>query len=53
MVNKPKFLMFDVFPWALIEQIGTIDNTISTQVQQTLAGIEHQPTIAVKPSWYF
>jgi ssDNA thymidine ADP-ribosyltransferase, DarT len=45
--------MFDVFPWTLIEKIGTIDNTISTQVQQVLAGIEHQPIIAVEQRWYF
>jgi hypothetical protein len=51
--KQAEFLMFDVFPWTLIEKIGTIDNTISTQVTKVLEGIGHQPIIAVEPSWYF
>jgi ssDNA thymidine ADP-ribosyltransferase, DarT len=51
--KQAEFLMFDVFPWTLVEKIGTIDNTISTQVQKVLTGIEHQPIIAVEPSWYY
>jgi ssDNA thymidine ADP-ribosyltransferase, DarT len=51
--KQAEFLIFDVFPWTLIEKIGTIDNTISKQVTTVLEGIGHQPIIAVEPSWYF
>jgi hypothetical protein len=51
--KQAEFLMFDVFPWTLIEKIGTINNTIATQVQAALANLGHQPVVAVEPSWYF
>jgi ssDNA thymidine ADP-ribosyltransferase, DarT len=51
--KQAEFLMFDVFPWILIEKIGTIDSTIATKVQTALASVGHQPVIAVEPSWYF
>ncbi|TAE17044.1 MAG: DUF4433 domain-containing protein [Oscillatoriales cyanobacterium] len=45
--------MFDVFPWTLIEKIGTINSSMATQVETTLASTGHQPAIAVEPTWYF
>lgn len=51
--KQAEFLLFDVFPWTLIEKIGTINSTIATKVQTALASIGHQPVIAVEPSWYF
>ena len=51
--KQAEFLMFDVFPWMLIEKIGTIDQTIAKNIQSSLRDIGHQPTIAVKPDWYF
>jgi uncharacterized protein (DUF433 family) len=51
--KQAEFLMFDVFPWTLIDKIGTINSTIATKVQTAIANAEHQPTIAPEPSWYF
>lgn len=51
--KQAEFLLFNVFPWTLIEKIGTIDIAISTKVTQALVNTRHQPTIAVEPSWYF
>jgi hypothetical protein len=51
--KQAEFLMFDVFPWTLIEKIGTINNTIATKVQTALVGVGHQPVISVEASWYF
>jgi hypothetical protein len=51
--KQAEFLMFDVFPWMLIEKIGTIDRTLAKNIQSSLCGVGHQPTIAVKPDWYF
>jgi hypothetical protein len=54
--KQAEFLMFDTFPWTLIEKIGTINRTmaIKAQTAQTaMARVEHQPVIAIEPSWYF
>lgn len=51
--KQAEFLMFDVFPWTLIEKIGTINGTIATKVKTTLAKAEHQPVITIEPDWYF
>ena len=51
--KQAEFLMFDVFPWTLIEKIGTINSTIAIKVKKTLASVQHQPVISTEPSWYF
>lgn len=51
--KQAEFLVFDVFPWTLIEKIGTINSNIATKVQTALADIRHQPIISVEPGWYF
>lgn len=51
--KQAEFLMFDVFPWTLIDKIGIINNAIATKVEALLSHVEHQPAIAVEPSWYF
>lgn len=51
--KQAEFLMFDVFPWTLIEKIGTINSTMAANVQTTLANVGHQPVVAIEPSWYF
>ncbi|MCX6048725.1 MAG: DUF4433 domain-containing protein [Chloroflexi bacterium] len=51
--KQAEFLIFDSFPWGLIETIGTIDRTVATKVQGNIANLEHQPVIAVEPGWYF
>lgn len=51
--KQAEFLMFDVFPWTLIDKIGTIDAASATKVQTLLSQAEHQPAIAAEPTWYF
>lgn len=51
--KQAEFLIFDVFPWTLIEKIGTINSTMEAKVQTALANVGHQPVIAIEPSWYF
>jgi ssDNA thymidine ADP-ribosyltransferase, DarT len=51
--KQAEFLLFDVFPWTLIEKVGTINSVMATKVQTTLAIAGHQPTIEIEPSWYF
>ena len=51
--KQAEFLMFECFPWPLIEKIGVINRTMAIHVTTALAIAEHQPAIAVEPSWYF
>jgi hypothetical protein len=51
--KQAEFLMFNVFPWTLIEKIGTINSTIAIQVKKNLTNVGHQPEIAIESSWYY
>jgi ssDNA thymidine ADP-ribosyltransferase, DarT len=51
--KQAEFLMMDTFPWTLIESVGVINSRMEGEVQAILATVQHQPTIAVKPTWYF
>ena len=51
--KQAEFLMFDFFPWQLIEKIGTFDNTIVPSIQNVLTSIKHKPMISVERNWYF
>jgi ssDNA thymidine ADP-ribosyltransferase, DarT len=51
--KQAEFLIFDVFPWTLIEKIGTINSMMATKVKRAMTNVEHQPDIAIEPSWYF
>ncbi len=51
--KQAEFLMFDRFPWDLIEKIGTYSGTIAGRVKRILGSAGHQPVIAVEPTWYY
>lgn len=51
--KQAEFLLFNVFPWTLIEKVGTIDATITIKARQALATSRHQPPISIEPNWYF
>lgn len=51
--KQAEFLMFGDFPWTLIEQIGVISPTMATNVRTAVTSASHQPTVSVKPSWYY
>lgn len=51
--KQAEFLLYDRFPWPLIEKIGTHNGTIASKVKTALSRTGHQPVIAVEPTWYF
>lgn len=51
--KQAEFLLFDIFPWTLIDKIGTIDQTTAAQVKTALGGYGHRPAVAPEPTWYF
>jgi len=51
--KQAEFLAFDVFPWTLVEKIGTINMRIAERVHEALRGIQHKPLTVPEPSWYY
>ena len=53
--KQAEFLVYESFPWRLVERIGVLDQQVAKTVRSTLtlAGVEHQPTVAVRRRWYY
>ena len=51
--KQAEFLMFESFPWSLVERIGVIDDTRARTVQAMLNQVTHQPPVTVMPNWYY
>jgi hypothetical protein len=51
--KQAEFLVFQKFPWTLVEKIGTMNNNVSTKVRSVISGSSHQPKISVENSWYY
>ncbi|MDO8473208.1 MAG: DUF4433 domain-containing protein [Dehalococcoidia bacterium] len=51
--KQAEFLVFESFPWQLVERIGAFDASVAGRVQALLGGAVHQPAISVERSWYF
>lgn len=53
--KQAEFLVYESFPWHLIEKIGVYDTLIAGQVNTILGhpGITHRPIIINEPTWYY
>ena len=51
--KQAEFLVENHFPWDLIEEIGVISDSVSNDVKSKLKGLQHFPSIIVKPEWYY
>ncbi len=51
--KQAEFLIEESFPWELIELIGVIDAEIEKRVSTVISGAEHQPSVTVRPEWYY
>ncbi len=51
--KQAEFLMYESFPWELVERIGVRDTTAMRAVQRTLSESDHQPPVRVERSWYY
>ena len=51
--KQAEFLVYESFPWSLVERIGVANQMVLQQVQVVLAESIHQPPVAVERSWYF
>jgi hypothetical protein len=51
--KQAEFLVFESFPWNLVERIGVINEAVSVEVKRSLTLAEHQPSVVVERSWYY
>lgn len=48
-----EFLVHDLLPWRLIEEVGVIDEQTRSRVEKLLANARYQPPVRVHRDWYF
>ena len=48
-----EFLVYELFPWKLVEQIGVLSPSMQIEVRRLLSATGHQPPVRVQRSWYF
>lgn len=51
--KQAEFLLYDAFPWSLVESVGVIDQAVAQQVSTIIATAGHQPPVSVERGWYY
>jgi ssDNA thymidine ADP-ribosyltransferase, DarT len=49
--KQAEFLVFEAFPWSLVEKIGVWDAAMKKDVKRILKGAV--PPVEIKPEWYY
>ena len=53
--KQAEFLVYESFPWELVEQIGVLDASNRQKVETALqkAADPHEPQVSVRRNWYY
>ena len=51
--KQAELLLYESFPWRLVEKIGVLDETIMAQVNRDLQQSSHKPIVSIEQSWYY
>ena len=51
--KQAEFLVFESFPWKLVEHIGVHSEEIARTVTNTIAANRHGPPVTVRRDWYY
>ncbi len=51
--KQAEFLLYESFPWELIEKIGVHNQKIADEVKKTIASSGHCPIVSVQHRWYY
>jgi hypothetical protein len=51
--KQAEFLLYESFPWDLIEAIGVRNEAIRGKVMSALRGVAHKPPVTVEADWYY
>ncbi|KPP87963.1 DUF4433 domain-containing protein [Erythrobacter sp. HL-111] len=51
--KQAEFLLEGGFPWALVERVGVIDQTVAQHVSDAIPSTVHRPNIEIIRAWYY
>ena len=51
--KQAEFLLFESFPWSLVEGIGVLNEKARSEVQISLTPTDYKPPVSLEPEWYF
>ncbi|MDP3029025.1 MAG: DUF4433 domain-containing protein [Deltaproteobacteria bacterium] len=51
--KQAEFLVYESFPWKLVNKVGVFDTTVEEQVKAVLRGANHTPLVRVEGGWYY
>ncbi|NMD42240.1 MAG: DUF4433 domain-containing protein [Firmicutes bacterium] len=51
--KQAEFLVYQFFPWHLIQRIGVSSEPVQEQVAGALAGASHRPKVQILHRWYY
>ena len=51
--KQAEFLLYESFPWHLVEKIGVIDQQMKAYVDAVLSPAPYWPSVAVERAWYY
>ena len=51
--KQAEFLLYERFPFELVDRIGVRSSTVQARAAMAIAGAGHRPVIEVLPEWYF
>lgn len=51
--KQAEFLVYESFPWELVERIGVLDAPAQEQVEEAITESDHKPEVQVTEAWYY
>ena len=51
--KQAEFLVEESYPWSLIRRVGVHSASARDQARRAVRKSSHQPTIEIKPNWYY
>ncbi|MCC7369721.1 MAG: DUF4433 domain-containing protein [Chloroflexi bacterium] len=51
--KQAEFLMYELFPWRLVERIGVQNRTTATKALDAISAANHRPLVSVEVPWYY
>lgn len=51
--KQAEFLIYESFPWRLVEGIGVMDEEVKIRIGRMLRRVKHRPAVRVEREWYF
>ena len=51
--KQAEFLLYESFPWHLVEKIGVVNDKVRVCVEAALGEAAYRPAVSVERTWYY